>query len=230
MAINGVINNTISTSNNDDYATSAVATSVAAANLQTATPTTETDKTSDAVVYNKTTDAVQDTATKANKFLGKPADPATIERLKAEADERFAQLKGIVEKMLLKQGSAFDSSMSLADIYRNLAVDPATAEQAQKDIAEDGYWGVEQTSDRILDFAKALAGEDSELAKGMLDAIKEGFKQAEEAWGEKLPDISQKTLDASLKKVQDWVDSLESKKAEPVAESQADTAVKNQVK
>lgn len=213
MAINGFINNSISSTNTDDYATSAVATSAVTV-TQTPNQVVDTEKAAandDAVVYTKATDATTDTATKANKFLGKPADPATIERLKAEADERFAQLKGIVEKMLLKQTSTYDSSMSLADMYRNLDVDPAAVEQAKKDIADDGYWGVEQTSDRILDFAKALAGEDVELAKGMLDAIKEGFKQAQEAWGEELPEISQKTLDASLEKVQNWIDSLEGK-------------------
>ena len=55
----------------------------------------------DAAVFTKTAD--EQSADK-NKLIGKPADPETIERLKAEADERFAQLKGIVEKLLLKQG------------------------------------------------------------------------------------------------------------------------------
>ena len=46
----------------------------------------------------------------------------------------------------------------------NFTVDEETQKQAQADIAEDGYWGVEQTSDRILDFAKALSGNDPEKA------------------------------------------------------------------
>ena len=106
----------------------------------------------DAAVFTKTAD---EQSAEKNKFVGKPADPETIERLKAEADERFAQLKGIVEKLLLKQGGTFDVSNGLASAYRSLEVDPETQAQAQADIAEDGYWGVEQTSDRILDFAKA---------------------------------------------------------------------------
>ena len=39
-----------------------------------------------------------------------------------------------------------------------------THSAGQKDIAEDGYWGVEKTSDRILDFAKALSGGDKDKA------------------------------------------------------------------
>ena len=76
--------------------------------------------------------------------------------------------------------------------------------QAQADIAEDGYWGVEQTSDRILDFAKALASYDPDKADEMLEAFKKGYKQAEEAWGGELPEISQKTYDAVLEKFDAW--------------------------
>ena len=140
----------------------------------------------DAAVFTKTAD---EQPAEKNKLIGKPADPETIERLKAEADERFAQLRGIVEKLLLKQGGTFDVSNGLASAYRSLEVDPETQAQAQADIAEDGYWGVEQTSDRILDFAKALAGTDPDMAEKMLEAIKEGFKQAGEAWGEDLPEL-----------------------------------------
>lgn len=159
----------------------------------------------DAAVFTKTAD---EQPAEKNKLIGKPADPETIERLKAEADERFAQLRGIVEKLLLKQGGTFDVSKGLASAYRSLEVDPETQAQAQADIAEDGYWGVEQTSDRILDFAKALAGTDPDMAEKMLEAIKEGFKQAGEAWGEDLPELCQDTMKASLQKVEDWIASL----------------------
>ena len=47
--------------------------------------------------------------------------------------------------------------MCRRDRFENLTVDADTIAQAKKDIAEDGYWGVEKTSDRILDFAKGSA-------------------------------------------------------------------------
>ena len=172
----------------------------------------------DAAVFTKTAD---EQSAEKNKFVGKPADPETIERLKAEADERFAQLKGIVEKLLLKQGGTFDVSNGLASAYRSLEVDPETQAQAQADIAEDGYWGVEQTSDRILDFAKALAGTDPDMAEKMLEAIKEGFKQAGEAWGEDLPELCQDTMKASLQKVEDWIASLKNPQPEETAATEA---------
>ena len=67
-------------------------------------------------------------------------------------------------------------------------------------ISEDGYWGVNQTSQRIFDFAVALSGGDSEQMDKMLAAFKKGFDQATKAWGKSLPSISSQTYDAVLEK------------------------------
>ena len=56
----------------------------------------------------------------------------------------------------------------------------------------------------------ALAGDDSKALEKMRDAFVKGYKQAEKQWGGKLPDISQRTYDAVMKKF----DSLSSKKEE----------------
>lgn len=100
--------------------------------------------------------------------------------------------------------------ISGSSLQRRFTVDAETKAKAQKDIAEDGYWGVEQTSDRIVSFATALAGDDSKALEKMRDAFVKGYKQAEKQWGGKLPDISQRTYDAVMKKF----DSLSSKKEE----------------
>ena len=71
-------------------------------------------------------------------------------------------------------------------------------------ISEDGYWGVNQTSQRIFDMAVALSGGDSEKMDDMLEAFKKGFKQATETWGKELPDISQKTYAAVLEKFENY--------------------------
>ena len=138
--------------------------------------------------------------TKATKKY-KP-DTATIQKLKADADARTAQLRSIVEQLMLKQGTAYGQAN---DIWSFLAkgdykVDPATKAQAQADIAEDGYWGVEQTSQRIIDFATALTGGDPSKVEDMREAFKKGYAMAEEKWGGELPEISKKTYDAVMKK------------------------------
>ena len=83
-------------------------------------------------------------------------------------------------------------------------VDEQTKLQAQQDISEDGYYGVKQTSERLFDFACALAGDDVDKMKEMQQAMAKGFKQATEAWGKDLPDICQQTLDAANKKFEEY--------------------------
>jgi hypothetical protein len=135
-------------------------------------------------------------------------DTATVERLKAEAEKRAQSLRDLVEKMLLKQGKTLTDDSDMYKLLREgkVDVDPETSAQAKKDVAEDGYWGVEQTSDRMVSFAKALSGGDTSKANEMIEAVKKGFKQATKAWGDKLPDICQKTLDAAVEKLEKWRD------------------------
>lgn len=129
-----------------------------------------------------------------------------VARLKADADSRTAQLKSLVEKMMSQQGVKIGEA---DDMWKFLAsgdytVTPEVKAQAQADIADDGYWGVEQTSDRIIEFAKALVGDGPDKAESMRAAFEKGFKAATKAWGKDLPDISQKTYDAVMKKFDDW--------------------------
>lgn len=136
---------------------------------------------------------------------------AVIKMLKADLEARSQQLTNIVQQMLSKQGNtlgkADDMWRFLAD--GNFTVTPEVKAQAQADIAEDGYWGVSQTSDRILDFAKALSGDNPEYADKLLAAFKKGFQQATGAWGKKLPDISQRTYDAVVEKFENWKNGTE---------------------
>ncbi len=111
-----------------------------------------------------------------------------------------------------KQGAAIGNADSMWQFLAggNFTVSADVKAQAQADIAEDGYWGVEQTSDRILDFAKALSGSNPEKADELLAAFKKGFSQATKSWGKTLPDISQRTYDAVIKKFDAWKNGTES--------------------
>ena len=126
--------------------------------------------------------------------------------MKADTNNRVQQLQSIVSQMMSKQGNAIGTADSMWRFLAggNFTVSAAAKAQAQKDIAEDGYWGVEQTSDRILDFAKALSGSNPDKADELLNAFKKGFSQATKSWGSKLPDISQRTYDAVVKKFDEW--------------------------
>lgn len=129
-------------------------------------------------------------------------DTNLVNKLKADAENRASQLRSLVEQIMGKQANTYGNANDIWSFLRsgNFTVDPATKAQAQADIAEDGYWGVNQTSDRIIQFANALTGGDPDKIESMREAFKKGYAQAEKTWGGSLPEISQKTYDAVMEK------------------------------
>ena len=151
------------------------------------------------VVYEPSTGATDSTDKKMTDYS------SIISNLKNEVSNRNKQLENLVQKLLTKQAGKYTS---LSDLFKNLEVDEETRAQAQQDISEDGYWGVEQTSDRLVSMAQALSGGDSEKADELIAAMKKGFEQATKAWGDDLPEICQKTIDAATKKLENWRDGV----------------------
>ncbi|WP_461900700.1 hypothetical protein [Roseburia intestinalis] len=191
---------TMNAINSVNSTTNSYQTSTASKTASTSTDkTTTSDKAETGVVYEKSSQTGKDTVTKKTDY-------AMVAKLKADAEQRTSQLRSLVEKMMTKQGTAIANADSMWSFLAdgNFTVDEETQKQAQADIAEDGYWGVEQTSDRILDFAKALSGNDPEKADLLIDAFKKGFEDATKSWGKDLPDISQRTYDAVLEKFDKW--------------------------
>lgn len=154
--------------------------------------------TNEGVVYEKSENVEKPKKYKPNAEL--------IAKLKADADARNQQFRTLVEQMMGKQGVAIGNADDMWKFLAkgNLNVSPDVRAQAQADIAEDGYWGVNQTSDRIVDFAKALTGGDPSKIEEMRAAFEKGFKQATGTWGGKLPDISQRTYQAVMDKFDAW--------------------------
>lgn len=143
---------------------------------------------------------------KTDTVTAKQKNEAIISRLKADAEARTQQLQQLVQQMISKQGNAYGQANDMWKFLAsgNFMVDAQTKAQAQADIAEDGYWGVKQTSERIFDFAKALSGGDMDKMKEMQAAFEKGFKQATKTWGKELPQISQDTRSAVNKLFEDF--------------------------
>lgn len=198
MSVNGV---TDGVSSNYNGYTSYNQTTETKAAEKTSADTATAEKETTGVVYEASKDAATTSASAKKTYK---SDPALIAKLKADADQRAQQLQSIVEKLMTKQGNTYNKANGLKGLYESLNVDPATRAQAQADIAEDGYWGVDQTSSRIFDFAMALSGGDPDKMEEMRDAFLKGYKQAEKAWGDSLPDISKRTYDAVIEKFDNY--------------------------
>lgn len=196
MSVNAVGSVTATQAYATDYAT------------QKATETSKATEsaTNEAGVVYETSEATESKATYSVNKMSAEERTALVNQLKADSEARQNQLISLVQQMMNQQTNAYGQANNIWQFLAsgNYTVDPATRAQAQADIAEDGYYGVNQTSDRIFDFACALAGDDVDKMKEMQEAFEKGFKQAEKTWGGKLPDISYQTQEAVNKKFEEY--------------------------
>ena len=173
------------------------------------------------VVYNRSEEPIDNSTYSINKMSASDRT-AIVNQLKADAEDRKNQMMNLVQKTLSGQLGTFGKA-SGDDFWRTLAsgkftVDAATKAQAQEDISEDGYWGVKKTSQRLFDFASALAGDDVDKMKEMQAAMEKGFKKATKTWGRELPEISRNTLNAANKLFEDYFASKQSAETGSVTE------------
>lgn len=181
---------------------------------------TKTEVKDEGAVFEKS-QGVEKKATYSINKMSAEERAAFVQQLKDDQAAQKQSFIDMVTQMFRGQGKAIATANASDDnsLWRMLAsgnftVDANTKAQAQKDIAEDGYWGVTQTSQRLFDFASALAGDDVDKMKEMQKAMEKGFKKATGAWGKDLPEISSKTLDAANKLFEDYYKSKESEKVE----------------
>lgn len=131
-----------------------------------------------------------------------------VKSLKDDLNNQMTRFTNMMVQNFQKQG--INVSMANGDDFwkmmasGNYTVDAKTKAEAQEAISEDGFWGVKNTSQRIFDFASALAGDDPEKMKKFQEAVEKGFSQAEDAWGGSLPSICGETHEAVNKLFDDY--------------------------
>lgn len=164
-------------------------------------PVTDTKEEASASAVQKDVDRAE--FSKDTAVTGKMSDSersALVQSLKDDLNNQMSRFTNMMTQMFQKQGitgaAAQGDNMWKLIASGNFTVDAQTKAEAQEAISEDGYWGVKQTSQRIFDFAYALAGDDPEKMKKMQAAVEKGFEQATQAWGKSLPSIAQETHSA----------------------------------
>lgn len=139
--------------------------------------------------------------------VSKTKDVEEIKELHKESKaKQFAQIMSEVQSFV--KGKAEESSFEvqyqefqefLEGIeYDGPAIASLSQEEAAELVSEDGFFGVKQTSVRIAEFVIAGAGGNEELLREGRKGILQGFKEAEEMWGGKLPDIAYETIDKAV--------------------------------
>ncbi len=143
---------------------------------------------------------IPDTVTLGNGLETPPTYTSSLSKAGSKTGG-FDVLRGLVLNMLKEQGINY----KIADGNNETDLSNITQEDAQKLIAEDGYFGVDQTSDRIVNFATALAGGDPTKIDAIKQGVENGYQEALKAFGGTLPDISHQTYDAVMTKLDTWV-------------------------
>ncbi len=120
--------------------------------------------------------------------------------LEGTRNDGYDLLRGLVLNIFKEQG--LDAKIALGSEEINL--ETLTLEEAQELVAEDGYFGVEKTSERIFDLAVGIAGGDPGRVDAVREGVEKGFQEALKTFGGELPEISHQTYDAVMKKLDDW--------------------------
>jgi len=147
-------------------------------------------------------------ATYSNPRVVKP-DIKKIEQLKKEADDALRPLRQMVEELLKKQGMSYKVANLKPYEGKMVEIDDETRAEAQRLISDDGEYGIENTANRLFEFAKAVSGNDKTKINELKSAIEQGYKAAEEAFGGELPEICKKTLERTMEKFDQWAASEE---------------------
>lgn len=115
---------------------------------------------------------------------------------------------GLTSLSFTNQGSSTsDFTQGLKDLlnqniditgYNGKPIGDLSSQEASNLISDNGYFGINNTANRIADFVINGAGGDVEKLRSGLEGVKNGFSQAEALWGQALPDISQQTMGKTL--------------------------------
>ncbi len=144
---------------------------------------------------------------KYNSFrtTGKAVNNKTLSNVavKNEIIQFISQTRIDTQQSLADQNAVFHfNGLSKEDkaslLYNNTSISELSVDEANALVSDDGYFGIDKTSQRIIDFVIKGAGNDLDRLKAGREGVLRGFAEAEKAWGGKLPDISYETLKKGL--------------------------------
>lgn len=162
------------------------------------------------VVFEKSSDekTIEDYGKEAQVKYA--ADIAAVKEMQKALDKRMQNsfLQMAIDS-LGEQQTGIKAALEEILSSRSDEITPEMIAEAKADVAEDGYYGVEATANRLVDFAKALSGGDPSKAEMLKDAFLSAYDQAEEMWGDELPEISKQTKARTEELFDQWMNPSE---------------------
>lgn len=135
-----------------------------------------------------------------------PANDPTLE--KAVAEFRDSLINQLLKKTF-NMDSGETAGVRVPDtVQAATLVEGGQTVTVEMDVVDTDYWSVENTAQRLVDFAVSLygGGDRGEHLAKMTDGMEQGFEAAKEAFGGTLPDISRQTVDLARKMLAEWAE------------------------
>lgn len=151
----------------------------------------------DTFSYSQQSQTVTYSDPRANNATKSPDLTAMLE----ESDKKAQAIIDLIQSLVKQQGL---NLAKVASGQQRLSADPAAIAAAQAAIGVDGEFGVNQTSARILSFAKLAIGNDPFKFDTIRAAVEKGFNEAQQMLGGTLPEISQQTMAAIESQFDQW--------------------------
>jgi hypothetical protein len=141
---------------------------------------------------------------------------AALQKAQSMADAHYASMRGMVESIVGgtsgPQGQAFWATAANSKAggvnLNDFQVSDEARAKARELTGEDGYFGVKKTTDRIMEFAKALAGSGASEStiNNLRKGVQAGFDAVAKMYGgfDNLPQVSKDTYDSVMKEFDNW--------------------------
>jgi len=141
-----------------------------------------------------------------SKFVKGAADPGKLDQLWRDTDHAMDAVRKLISSALGANDATGQGFWALR--AGNIKLSEADRAQAQQLVSEDGFFGVKQTTDRLIGFAKAMVGEgasDAQIEK-MRAAVQKGFDEVARMFGgfDKLPQVTKDTHAAVMQAFDSW--------------------------
>ena len=93
--------------------------------------------------------------------------------------------------------------------YEGKPITELSVEEAGELISEEGFFGIDKTSQRVADFVFSFSGDDIDLLQKGREGIVKGFEEAKQMWGDELPQISHDTQTKTLELIDKKIEELQ---------------------
>ncbi len=135
---------------------------------------------------------------------------ADVPQFKSVTQAKNEMMKDMVMQMLTGQVEDSRKTDAMKELEEILS---SYSDDEERD---ENYWNADETANRILGFAKELAGDDDEAFGTLKDAFEKAFTESEKLFGGKgsLPSVSYDTYDKVQQGFDDWEKQIAEKRAE----------------